>query len=128
MKKYNVTGTVTGGKWLGVYEAESPEAAIEMALDAQGGPISLCHNCADECCDGAVEEAAAEEGMSATKGETHSRLGDNTHRTDCGTHWTNCGRWSKGQPGIKVVPAGTETCGNCIRARLTRERQEAGRR
>lgn len=57
--KYYVTGRVVGSKYLGEYEADSSEQAIEMALAAEGGPISLCHNCSSQCEDGEVAEAEA---------------------------------------------------------------------
>lgn len=58
--KYHVIGSVKGSKYLGVYEADSAEEAIEAALNEQGGPISLCHSCSSQCEDGSVEEATAE--------------------------------------------------------------------
>lgn len=59
--KYHVVGTVHGSKYLGEYEAESAEEAVEMALAEKGGPISLCHHCSQECEDGNVESATADE-------------------------------------------------------------------
>lgn len=59
MAKWNVTGVVTGGKYLGEYEAETAEQAIATALMLEGGGISLCNQCSGECEDGAVDEAIA---------------------------------------------------------------------
>lgn len=58
--KWSVNGVVQGAKHLGIFEADTKEAAVEMALDKNGGPISLCHQCSSECEDGSVEEAVAE--------------------------------------------------------------------
>jgi hypothetical protein len=59
-KKFDVYGVVTGGKYLGVFEAETPEEAAELAMESdEGGHISLCHQCASECEDGIVESATA---------------------------------------------------------------------
>lgn len=60
-KMYHVTGTVVGGKYLGTYEAETAEQAVEKALNENGGHISLCHQCSGECEDGFVDEAVASE-------------------------------------------------------------------
>lgn len=60
-KKYDVHGTVIGGKFLGTFEAFSAEEAVEMALEEAGGNISLCHQCSGECEDGFVDTAEAEE-------------------------------------------------------------------
>lgn len=48
MPKYSVNAAVIGSKHLGVFEADTPEKAIEMALD-ENGYVSLCHQCSDEC-------------------------------------------------------------------------------
>lgn len=50
MPRYNVYGVVTGTKFLGEFEADSPEDAIEMATDEAS--VSLCHQC-DKEVDGA---------------------------------------------------------------------------
>lgn len=60
-KKWHVNGFVVGGKYLGLFEADTAEEAVEKALNAMGGPISLCHQCSRECENGTVEEAEAEE-------------------------------------------------------------------
>lgn len=47
MPKYSATGSVAGGKWLGIFEAENAEAAEDAAIAV--GYVSLCHQCASEC-------------------------------------------------------------------------------
>jgi hypothetical protein len=58
-KKFAVNGRVIGGKYLGTYEAESAEKAIEMA-EAEAY-VSLCHHCADDVGDLEVDELEARE-------------------------------------------------------------------
>lgn len=59
MPKYRVHGKVVGGKYLGEFEAATPEEAEEMAIEENGG-VSLCHQCADECEDPEVVECSVE--------------------------------------------------------------------
>ena len=59
-KKYRVYGKVTGSIYLGIFEAESAEEAIEIANEEAGGPIALCHECAGKCEDAVVEPIEAE--------------------------------------------------------------------
>jgi hypothetical protein len=59
-KKYEVMGVVSGGKFMGIYEAESKEEAEQMALDKEGY-VSLCHQCASECEDAQITETFATE-------------------------------------------------------------------
>lgn len=59
MPKYSVNCTVVGGKHVGVYDAETPEQAIEMAeADAY---VSLCHQCSDACGELECEDFTADE-------------------------------------------------------------------
>lgn len=58
--KFNVYGTVTAGCHLGEYEAETAEAAVEMALNEKGGYISLCHECAHKIEEPEITDAIAE--------------------------------------------------------------------
>jgi ferredoxin len=60
MALYRVVGSVVASKYLGEFEADSPEQAVEMALDSEAACISLCHACADECSDAVIETATAE--------------------------------------------------------------------
>ena len=57
-KKYRAYGIVTGSKYLGEYEADSPEEAEEMALNKSN--VFLCHQCADECEDPEIHEVTVE--------------------------------------------------------------------
>jgi hypothetical protein len=61
MPKFNVYGVVTGTKFLGVYEADTKEAAIEAAINGDNAFVSLCHQCNDECEDPEIASAVAEE-------------------------------------------------------------------
>lgn len=58
VNKYRVSGQVTGSKYLGVFEANTPEEAEEIAIEQNG--ISLCHQCAGECEDPEITHAFAE--------------------------------------------------------------------
>jgi len=46
MKKWDVYGKVVGSKYLGQFEAESAEKAIDLAGD-ELSHISLCWSCSD---------------------------------------------------------------------------------
>lgn len=63
MKKYSVYGMVSGSVFLGEYEADTEEEAIDMANDnpeANWSP-SLCHHCANEVDLGDIYDAEANE-------------------------------------------------------------------
>lgn len=60
MAVYNVYGKVVGTKYLGEYEADSEDEAIEKALQEHVGSISLCHQCSSECEDAELDDATAE--------------------------------------------------------------------
>jgi hypothetical protein len=47
MPKFNVYGTVQASKYLGEFEAATPEEAEELALEANGH-CSVCHQCTSE--------------------------------------------------------------------------------
>jgi len=49
MPKYRVSAKVVGSKYIGDFEAESVEEAIEMAINSGECCASLCHQCSDEC-------------------------------------------------------------------------------
>lgn len=58
-KRWDVYGTVTGGKFIGTYVAATAEEAKKMAEgDAD---VSLCHQCSGECENAEVEVTHAEE-------------------------------------------------------------------
>lgn len=60
MPKFSVTGVVSGSKFLGEFEADTEEKAIEMALDTDAAQsVNLCHQCNDQCEDGQIEKAVA---------------------------------------------------------------------
>lgn len=62
MPKFRVYGAVTGTKFLGVFEADTPEEAADMGLESEGNYVNLCHQCSDEfelndsCCHAAEAE------------------------------------------------------------------------
>lgn len=53
MPKFTVHGSVGAGKYMGEYEADTPEQAADMAYEAEGG-ISLCHQCSSQAEDAQV--------------------------------------------------------------------------
>ena len=59
-KKWSVSASVVGTKWIGDYDAETGEEAIKMAYN--DAHVSLCHACASECEDPAVEHLTAVRG------------------------------------------------------------------
>ena len=61
MKKWNVTGTVTGSKYLGIFEAETKEEAEALALESAAAVVSICNYCDSECSDPSIESATAAE-------------------------------------------------------------------
>lgn len=60
MPTYVVTGTVVGSKYMGEFEADSLEEAVEKALESDEAYISFCHYCASKCEDPQVTDAVAE--------------------------------------------------------------------
>lgn len=44
--KFHLHARVVGGKWLGVFEADTPEEAIEKAMSAVD--VSVCHQCSSQ--------------------------------------------------------------------------------
>ena len=66
--KYHVYGTVKACKYLGSFEADSEEEAIEKALNSDEAYVSLCYQCSSECEDPAIEDAYAE--LEVKKGKT----------------------------------------------------------
>ena len=61
MKRWSVIGHVSGGKYLGDFEAETEEAAIELALESEAATVHLCHVCCNQCEDPTIEDGTAEE-------------------------------------------------------------------
>lgn len=60
MPLYRVSGTVTASKYLGEFEADSPEDAVEKALESEEAHVSVCHQCAHDVSDPEIHEAFAE--------------------------------------------------------------------
>ena len=58
-KRYRVYGTVTGGKFLGIYEAASKEEAEDRAWAA--AHVCICHQCSREIDDPDITAVEAEE-------------------------------------------------------------------
>lgn len=56
--KFHVYGQVTGTKYLGIVEADTEEAAIDLAL--QNASVHICHQCKKECEDPQIQDAKAE--------------------------------------------------------------------
>lgn len=61
MPKYRVYAKVSGSKYLGEFEAATPEEAEQLALESDEAAICLCHQCAGECESAEVEEVTVEE-------------------------------------------------------------------
>lgn len=59
LKKFKVFGSIVGSKYLGVYEVENAEEAIEKALDK--AKALLCPQCSFDFDDLQISEAIAEE-------------------------------------------------------------------
>jgi hypothetical protein len=60
MPRYRVSGTVIASKYLGEFEADTEEEAIEMALSSENAYVSLCHQCSGECENPEIHDANAE--------------------------------------------------------------------
>lgn len=60
MPKFHVVGKVVGSKYLGCFEAETAEEAVSKALNKGEAYVSLCHQCAEQCEDGEIEDATAD--------------------------------------------------------------------
>lgn len=44
--KYHLHAPIMAGKWLGVFEADTPEQAIEQAMAVVD--VSVCHQCCNQ--------------------------------------------------------------------------------
>lgn len=60
MQKYRVVGKVYASKYLGEFEANSPEEAVELALASDAASVCLCHQCSDQAEDAQIEDGIAE--------------------------------------------------------------------
>jgi hypothetical protein len=75
MPRYSVTGAVHGSTWIGEYDANTPEEAIELAYNDAG--VSLCHECARSVSDPEVCELTAEDvetGDSTSEATTNDQI------------------------------------------------------
>ena len=59
MPRYSVVGKVYASKFIGVFEASTPDEAIQQALDSDGACVCLCHQCAPQAEDPQIEDAEA---------------------------------------------------------------------
>lgn len=56
MPRYRVYAPLIATKYLGEFEAETPAAAIEAAINSDGGDsVGLCHQCSDLVGDSRLE-------------------------------------------------------------------------
>lgn len=60
MAKFEVWAKVVGTKFLGEYEADTKDQAIELAMK-ESGHVSLCWQCSREIDDPEIEDTTAEE-------------------------------------------------------------------
>jgi hypothetical protein len=58
--RWAVYAAVSGGKYLGEFEAATKEEALEKAGESEAAWISLCHSCSSEVEDPQVSEMTAE--------------------------------------------------------------------
>lgn len=61
MPKFNVWAAVKGTKYLGEFEAETAEQAIELAGESDAASPTLCHQCSSECEDPECSDFTAEQ-------------------------------------------------------------------
>lgn len=61
MPLYRATGAVAGSKYLGEFEAATPEEAEEMAENSAESWVSLCHQCSSQCEDPEIQSVFVEE-------------------------------------------------------------------
>ena len=59
MPKYSIHGSVVASTYVGEYEAESKEKAIEMAW--KDASVSVCHQCSSRVEEPEIDELYAEE-------------------------------------------------------------------
>ena len=59
MAKYDISARVVGSKYIGEFEADTKEEAIELAWKKAW--VSLCHQCSSECEDAEIEDLYADE-------------------------------------------------------------------
>ena len=61
MARFSVVGAVQGSKWLGIFEADTADKAIQLALESSEAWVGLCHRCSAECENAEIQSAEATE-------------------------------------------------------------------
>ncbi len=61
VKKWRCIGEVSGGKYLGVVEAENEEEAKKKGFNLGEAYVSLCCQCSNECENAEIHEIVVEE-------------------------------------------------------------------
>lgn len=56
MPKFRVSATVVGSKYIGEFEAETEEEALELAANSDEAWLNICHRCSSECEDAQCTE------------------------------------------------------------------------
>ena len=59
-KKWSITATVVGGKYIGEIEAATKKEAMEKALNMEEADVRFCHQCSGECENAELTEFHAE--------------------------------------------------------------------
>lgn len=60
MSKYRAFGKVVGTKYLGEFEADTPEEAKEKAENSEDACVILCYSCISECEDPEIVDVEVE--------------------------------------------------------------------
>ena len=60
LKKYRVSGVVSGSKLIGIFEAENEQEAKKMAQSSKHCIVALYSHCAEECDDAQITLLLAE--------------------------------------------------------------------
>lgn len=60
MPRFRVNASVHGGKYIGVFEAETKEEAVALAEQSEECHVSLCHQCSGQVENAEIEELHAE--------------------------------------------------------------------
>lgn len=85
--KYQVGGAVSASTYIGVFEANSPEEAIERAYDAAS--VSVCHQCAAKIDDPEIAHLWAEDesGNVTSEPSEHDKLVEAHNRLADASAW-----------------------------------------
>jgi hypothetical protein len=60
MPKFDVYATVKGSRYIGEFDAENEDEAIEMAARSDRANINLCHQCSPKCENAECDDFSAE--------------------------------------------------------------------